>query len=282
MKSFQAALWMTGTLLSFCVMAVAVRELSDALPVIQTLFYRSAIGLVLLLPLFFCTRQSFSSENLARHFVRNTFHLAGQYGWFLGIALLPLAQVFALEFTVPLWGILVAALFLKETITANKLAAVTLGLLGVLVIVRPGFETVELASFVVLGAAVCYAVAHTMTKVLSQTETRLQILFYMCLLQLPITFALSFGSWVWPQAEQWAWLALIAFTALSAHFCMTSALRLASVSTVLTLDFLRLPLISVVGVLLYSEPFDLLLLLGGGLMLCGNWLNLRPANNKHL
>lgn len=267
---------MVGTLLSFCAMAVGARELSGHLSVFEMLFFRSAVGLVCIGALLVPARQRLHirAQRIGLHGLRNAFHFAGQYGWFLGIGLLPLAEVFALEFTVPIWTLLVAAVALKETITRRKLAAVVLGLTGVIVIARPGYAILDPASFIVIGAAICYAVAHTCTKSLSHSEPAISILFWMCVIQLPIALLLSLPGWQWPRDGEWPWLTVIGLTALTAHYCMTKAMRHAELGTVVTLDFFRLPLIAVVGVLLYEEPFEMALLLGGLLMLCGNLVSL--------
>jgi len=271
-----AVAWMVGTFISFCAMAVGARELSGDVSVFQMLFFRSAIGLVCIAALLVPMRQRLHlhTHRIGLHGLRNAFHFAGQYGWFLGIGLLPLAEVFALEFTVPIWTLLVAAIALNETITARKLAAIVLGLGGVLVIAQPGYAILDPAAFIVLGAAVCYAVAHTCTKSLSRTEPAIAILFYMCVIQLPIALVLSMPGWQWPVGREWLWLAVIGITALTAHYCMAKAMLYAEVTTVVTLDFFRLPLIAIVGVLLYHEPFELSLLIGGLLMLSGNLVSL--------
>tara|TARA_R110002096_G_scaffold387547_2_gene581759 strand:+ start:2507 stop:3349 length:843 start_codon:yes stop_codon:yes gene_type:complete len=272
-----AVAWMVGTFISFCAMAVAARELSGDVSVFQMLFFRSAIGLLCIAAILGLTTQraGIHLNRVGLHGLRNVFHFAGQYGWFLGIGLLPLAEVFALEFTVPMWTLLVAAVALQERITARKLTAVVLGLVGVLVIAQPGYAILDPAAFIVLAAAVCYAVAHTCTKSLSRTEPAISILFYMCVIQLPIALVLSLPGWQWPVGREWLWLAVIGITALTAHYCMAKAMLYAEVTTVVTLDFFRLPLIAIVGVLLYHEPFEISLLLGGLLMLSGNLISLQ-------
>lgn len=277
-----ALAWMSGTLLSFCLMALGARELSENIPVFQTLFFRSAVGLVMISSLIFLLDQKliFRSERVPLHVFRNTFHFFGQYGWFVGIGFLPLAEVFALEFTVPIWTAIIAAFFLREKITYRKSISIFFGILGVMMIVRPGVEIVDVASLIVLGAAICYAVSYTATKSLSSSESPLTILFYMCLVQLPVSFFLSVSIWIWPEGIQWLWLVVIGITALSAHFCLVKAMGYAEVTTVITLDFLRLPLIAVLGVLLYDEEFEFYLLIGGLLMLIGNWINFSQLKVK--
>ena len=277
-----ALAWMSGTLLSFCLMALGARELSGSIPVFQILFFRSAIGLILIssLILLLGKKRRFRTNRIALHTFRNTFHFLGQYGWFVGIGLLPLAEVFALEFTVPIWTAIIAAFFLGERVTPRKAISILLGILGVMVIVRPGVEIVDVASLIVLGAAIGYAISYTATKALSFSESPLTILFYMCLIQLPVSLFLSLPVWAWPAGIQWLWLVVIGVTALSAHFCLVRAMGHAEVTTVITLDFLRLPLIAVLGVLLYDEAFEFYLLVGAGLMLVGNWVNLSSLRNQ--
>jgi drug/metabolite transporter (DMT)-like permease len=296
---------MLGGLASFCVLAVGARELSGELSIAQSLCIRSAIGIIFLSLLYIVNQRVLGSSNIIGkpkntleptaisppwlkglklkgirlQVFRNVFHFTAQYGWFFGIGLLPLAEVFALEFTVPIWTLLISALFLGEKVTPTKFIAILFGSIGVLIIVQPGDDIMSLASFVVLGSAICFAVSHTAIKALSRAYSPFSILCYMCVLQFPIGLVLSINHWIWPQPEQWIWLVIIGLGALSAHFCVTKAMLHAEVTTVVTLDFLRLPLITFIGVIFYAESFELSLLIGAALMLAGNLLN--TSNLKH-
>lgn len=278
-----AVLWMFGTLLSFSLMAVGARELSGELHTLQILFIRSVIGIVVVASIIAMKQQRalFFTQRIRMHVGRNLFHFGGQFGWFLGIGLLPLANVFALEFTVPLWTALIAVLFLKERLTSAKLISIALGFVGVLVIVRPGLDILEAGSFIVLAAAFCYAISHSATKSLSTSENPLTILFYMCLIQLPIGGVLSLVYWANPSLVGWLWLVVIGLTALTAHFCMTKAMQTAEASLVVSLDFLRLPLISLVGVLIYGESLEWLMLLGAFIMLLGNVVGIYGQTSRN-
>jgi len=278
----RAFVWMSGALVSFCLMAIGGRELAGSINTFQILLLRSLIGLLVVSAIIWKTGRLglLHTRRVPLHLGRNVFHFAGQYGWFLGLGLLPLAQVFALEFTTPLWTLLIAALLLKERPTVRKVGAIALGSLGVYLILNPGGDIVTVAALTVLGAAVCYALAHVATKALSSTEEPLTVLFYMCLVQLPLGLLLGANHWVAPTLMQWVWLVLIGLTALSAHFCMTHAMKTAEVSVVVTLDFLRLPLIGVVGLALYGEGFQAMLLVGATLMLAGNILNVYKVRTR--
>jgi len=273
-NNLKSVLWMFGAISCLSIVAVSARELSEGMHTFQMLFVRSVIGLGFISILIFKSKKTeqFSTKNLKIHLLRNIFHFGGQYGWFVGLGILPLAQVFALEFTTPLWTILIAAIFLSEKLTFAKVFAVLLGIAGVFIILRPDIHAFSKESIIVLGAALCFAITFASTKQLSNNNTPLTVLFYMCLIQLPLGFVLSFNYLIIPDALQWFWLVVMSFAAMGAHFSITSALKIADASVVITLDFFRLPLIALVGVIFYNEGFDINIIIGGVIMVAGNLL----------
>lgn len=278
---YKAALWMLLTLSSFALMAVAAKELSAQINTAEILFFRSLIGLMIVSVIIAVTGiESVKSKSIKKHVVRNTFHFLGQYGWFYGIAFIPLAEVFALEFTVPIWTAVVATFLLNEKITKIRIVAIALGFIGVLVILRPTSEIIHPAAFIVLIGAMAYGVSHTLTRSIVKYDSPLSVLFYMCLVQLPFGFFLSLGEWVMPAGMTWFWLVVVGLTALSAHYAMSKAFFYADATVVVAMDFLRLPLIMLVGFYFYSESVDILLLVGAFIMLLGNYMNLKYEHNK--
>ncbi|HMQ32227.1 MAG TPA: DMT family transporter [Chloroflexaceae bacterium] len=276
-----AAAWMAGALLSFMAMAVGGRELAGELSTFQILFFRSLVGLAVIgLLLWRAGWRLARTARLGLHLVRNLAHFGGQFGWFLGLGYIPLAEVFAIEFTTPIWTAIWAALLLRERLTGPRLAAIALGVAGLLLILRPGLQSVHPAALAVLAGAVGYALSHTLTRRLALADAPLTILFFMTVIQLPLGLIPSLPSWRWPAAELWPWLVVVGLTALSAHYCMARALALADATVVVPLDFLRLPLIAVVGALFYGEPLAPLVLAGAALMLLGNWVNLRAEGRR--
>jgi drug/metabolite transporter (DMT)-like permease len=168
---------MSGTLVSFMAMAIGGRQLSGQLTTFQILFYRSLIGLVII---GFLLWHSNWKQVFTRHFkvhaIRNIAHFGGQFGWFYGIAFIPLAEVFALEFTVPIWTAVLATMLLSERITRAQVTAIIFGVAGVILILRPGLAMISPASLAVLGGAFCYALSHTLTRKLALVDTPLSIL----------------------------------------------------------------------------------------------------------
>ena len=277
----RSTLWMMGALCSFMAMAVSGRELSSELGTFQILFFRSLVGLVVVAGLL--TRSGWHharTRQPAMQLLRNLAHYGGQYGWFYGIALIPLAEVFAIEFTVPIWTALLAAWILGERLTRARLAAVAFGIVGMLIILRPGLSVVHPASLVVLSGALGYAVAHTLTRKLTRTDTPLAVLFYMTAIQLPLGFVAALADWTTPSMALWPWLLVVGVTALSAHYCLTRALTLSDAMVVVPMDFLRVPLIALVGYLFYGEALDGFVLGGALVMLAGNLVNIRAEQRR--
>ena len=268
---------MGGTLLSFLLMAIGGRELSASLDTGEILFYRSVIGLSILVAVF--SGLGFGRLRTRRpgvHLLRSFAHYGGQYGWFFGLAYLPLAEVFALEFTLPVWAALLAALLLGERITLPRLTAIVLGLVGMLIILRPGAAAIHPAAFAVMAGAAGYALSHVLTRLLALSDPPLTIVFYMILFQLPVAWLTALpGGIAWPTPHDLPWLALVAVTALSAHYCMARALALAKATVVIPIDFLRLPLIGVVGFVFYAEPVSVAVMIGAAIMVAGNYINVR-------
>lgn len=267
----QAFFWMMAAIVAFCTMAVSGRELSADMNITNMIAYRSAFGVLVLFGVraIWAPHVRFRTQRPFSHLVRSTSHLMGQYGWLMGVSLLPLAQVIALEFTAPVWTLILASLVLKETLTVPKVAAVLLGLMGVYCIVRPDAGGINLHTLWVLAAAVSFACANIATKSITNHESGLQMLFFMCLLQLAISLFLV-TDWVMPQGMQWLWLLLLSTSALMAHFCLIKALQITDVGLVVMIDFLRLPAMALVGMILYNESIGTWLVLGAALMVAGN------------
>ena len=272
---------MSGTLVSFMAMAIGGRELSVQLSTFQILFFRSVIGFLVVCFFLGCSnwRQIFTKQ-LRVHVLRNISHFGGQFGWFYGIAFIPLAEVFALEFTVPVWTAVLATMLLREQITRTRVAAIILGVLGVFLILRPGLAVISPASIAVLGSAICYALSHTLTRRLALVDTPLTILFYMTVIQLPLGFMTSVFDWTTPSLAMLPWIMVVGVAALSGHYCMARALAIADAIVVVPMDFLRLPLIAAVGFLFYGESLDWFVLAGGVVMFTGNFLNIQAETKR--
>ncbi len=272
---------MGAALSSLMVMAVAGRELSSGLTTFQILFFRSLIGLVVLAVLLQRTGWGvIRTARLPAHIGRNISHYIGQYGWFYGIAYLPLAQVFAIEFTVPIWTALLAPLFLAESLSRVRIAAVGIGFIGILIVLRPGLVPFDVPTLAVLIAAFGFSGSIIMTKRLTRTDTALAVIFYMTLLQLPMGLIPALFDWKTPTVAMLPWLFVVGVTALTAHYSMARAFSLADAVVVAPMDFLRLPLAVVVGLILYNDPVDIWVVVGAAVIFAGNFLNILKERHR--
>lgn len=276
----RVAFWMTGALLSFSVMAVSIRGLAGVLNIFEILSVRSGISVVFMLTLVALRpdlRAGIKTQRYGMHFIRSSVHLSAQWCWTLGVTLLPLAMVFALEFTMPAWTTLLAVLFLGERLSVSRIGVIVLGILGVLVILRPGIADFRLAALVVLAAAFGFATIMVITKKLTATETTIGIVFWMNLMQFPLGL-IGTGSLTFPAKLGWEHVlpALgVGFANLSAHFSLSQAMRSGDASVVVPLDFMRIPLIALVGWWLYNETLDIYVFAGAAIIVVGVLWNLR-------
>jgi drug/metabolite transporter (DMT)-like permease len=277
----RGVLWMLGAVLSFMAMAIAVRELQRHMGSFEIVFLRS-IGM-LAITLAMLPRAGLGSIRTARfqlHLWRNLIHFCGQVLWVYSIGALALATVFAIEFTMPVWTAILAWLFLKERFTLPRLVMLSLGLVGVLIILRPGSGEFHPAALAMILGSLCYASSFIFTKRLSSTDTALAVLFWMSVVQTPISLALAVPQWVSPVAADLPWIVGIGAGAFTAHYCMTQAMKLVDAMVAVPIDFIRLPLIAVVGALAYGEPFDPMVIAGAAVIFAGTYYSISRERAK--
>ena len=279
----KAVFYMTGAIASFVAMAVAGRAVSFQLDTFEIMLFRSFIGFLLVLG-FILVRgegKNISRRHIGVHVVRNLFHFSGQNLWFFALTVIPLAQVFALEFTTPLWILILSPLILGERLSRKKISVGLIGFGGALLVAQPAMSGLSLGVISAALAAVGFAGSIVLTKKLTQSETILTVLFYMTLFQLGfgIICAGYDGDIALPSAQNLPWVILIACAGLAAHFSLTAALSLAPATLIAPIDFIRLPAIVVIGFVFYSEPVDALVILGAGIIFAANYVNILGERN---
>ncbi len=280
----KAAAWMMGAVVSFVAMAVAGRAIQVEMNTFELMLYRSAIGFAVVLVLVWRSDRGFAqvrSAHLRLHLTRNLFHYAGQNLWFFALALIPLSQLVALEFTNPIWVALLAPFLLGERLTRTRVFGALLGFAGVLIVAQPGSATLGAGHAAALTAAVFFALNTIFTKQIMRYDTVLCVIFWMTLLQGSASLVLSLpGGIPAPTAAIAPWLAVVGVTGLTAHYSLTSALGHAPASIVAPMEFIRLPLIALVGMWVYGEPLRLAIFVGAGLIIAGNLINLRAETRR--
>ena len=283
-NTLKAALWMIGAITAFTSMAVAGRVAASNLDTFEIMLYRSLVGLAIVLSVasFAGTPGQIRRDKLPLRIMRNAAHFTGQNLWFFAITVIPLAQVFALEFTTPIWVILLSPILIGERITKIGAIAAAIGFIGILIVARPDPEAINAGLISAALCAIAFALTAIATRKLTQTETITCIMFFLTAIQacLGLIFAGFDGDIALPNAQTLPWVCLIGVAGLTAHFCMTKALSIAPASVVMPIDFARLPIIAVVGIMLYDEPVDALIFLGGALIFGANYLNIRFGQAK--
>ena len=280
----QAALWMSGAILSFSSMAIAGRAVSLELDTFEIMMYRSFVGVVIVLIVSGVsgTWNQITTRSMGTHLARNAAHFTGQNLWFYALTMIPLAQVFALEFTSPLWVLILSPLILGEKLTKTRVQAAILGFGGILIVTRPGATPISPGLVAAAASAIGFAFSIMLTKRLTRTETITCILFYLTVMQ--AIFGIICAGWdmdiTLPSAKAAPWLVFIGCAGLLAHFCLTTALRIAPATVVIPIDFFRLPLIAVIGMVLYGEPLEMAVFLGALAIFSGNYLNILSETRK--
>jgi drug/metabolite transporter (DMT)-like permease len=278
--ALRGALWMGGAVLSFSLMAIAVRELLRTMGSFEILFLRSVVSLAIMCAVVACVgMERLRTRRFGLHVLRNLFHFGGQLCWVYSIAMLPLAMVFAIEFTMPVWAAVLAVLLMGERLNHGRVVMLALGLVGILVILKPGIEAVPPAAIVMLLGSFAYAATMISTKQLAKTDSALAVLFWMSLIQLPLGLLPALAQWVTPALADLPWVLAVGAAGLSAHFCLTRSLRIADATLVIPIDFLRLPLIAVVGMAFYGEPLQPSILVGAAVIFAGTYYSIRRESH---
>ncbi|WP_162895023.1 DMT family transporter [Rhizobium terrae] len=283
-SNLRAAVWMIVSIALLLLMAVSGRAITREIDVFQVMEMRSVLAFFMLLPLVHREGglKAMRTGILPSHIGRNVAHYIGQFAWLMGLTLIPMAQVIAIEFTAPIWAALMAAMFLGERLTWRKSVAIGFGLVGVVLILRPGAAPINPGHLIVLGAAFVFAISFITTKVLTRSDSATKIIFWMLIIQSVIGLIPALKVWIWPSLATWPWILLIAFSGTFAHYCMARALSLAEATVVMPMDYLRVPLSALLGYLLYAEAIDSFTAAGAGLILAGNLFNLRRPNAKRI
>ena len=280
----QAAVWMIGSIVSFSFMAVAGRWLAEGYDTFEIMLYRSITGMIIVFSVAGALRtlNQVTRASAPVQLIRNIFHFAGQNLWFFAITVIPLAQVFALEFTSPIWILLLSPLFLGERLTRPRVLAAIFGFIGVLIVTRPGAAPISMGVVTAALAAICFAFTGLITKRLTRTESLTCILVYLTATQafFGLICAGYDGDIAMPTVESAPLLGLVGLAGLIAHFCLTKALSIAPATVVMPIDFVRLPMIAVVGMLIFGEMLDPWVFVGAALIFAGNYYNIWSETRK--
>ena len=282
-NNMNGILWMFGTIMCFCLMGIAIKELSFKYSSFEIQNFRNVFCIIIILIIFLSKKNtSITTNQIKNNLIRNFFHFIGQSSWTYGLTVLPLATVFSIEFTMPIWASILSIIIFKDKLTIFRLVFLILGIIGTWIIVVPDINTININSLIVLLSAISYAFAHNFTKILTRTDSTLSIIFWMSLIQLPFTIlgSLIVGEIKFNIYQEIPLIFLLTITSLGAHFCLTNALRKGEPSIVLPIDYLRLPLIYIIGWYFYNEIISNNIIIGSLMIIIGTYIIIKKDVNK--
>ncbi len=250
----RATILMIVALFMFACMSVFIRLSTNSLPVVEVVFFRNALAVMLLMPLIMHTGWSSLRMNKPNlFFLRALINVGGMFAGFTALTLIPLAQVTALSFTGPLFVTIGAVLFLGEVIRARRIAGIVVGFFGTLIILQPGFTEISFGAMLALASTLSIAMASLIVKKLTATETPEAIVTWMVVMQSPLALIPAISVWQWPTLEAWVYLWAMALTATIAHLCFTRAFRLVDITALQPLEFIKLPFTVFLAWIVFAE-----------------------------
>ena len=250
----QGIIWMGLAGFIFASFMGIVRHVGTSLNPIQVAFLRYGLGLVFMLPFFLqLTLVDIKSARLSLHATRGVIHSIGVLCWFYAMSRIPIADVTAIGFTGPVFATIGAALFLGEKVRIRRILAVLIGLLGAIIILRPGFAEIELGALLMLVAAPVFAASDLLSKVLTRKESPPALVAYLSVFVTLVIMAPALYVWQWPTLEEWAWMFLTAGLATIGHLCMIKGVTVAELSALQPIKFLQLFWAALIGFFFFSE-----------------------------
>jgi len=267
----RAALLMLGSTLAFGLMAIAIRYATRYVPTQEVAFFRNAFGLLALLPMLVRPGSApLRTQQLPRYFLRSAIGLASMLCAFWAIGHLPISQAISLSYSTPLFVTIAAVLWLGETVRLRRWAAVIIGFIGVLIIVRPGSTSFTPGTLVAVGAAVLSSLVAIQIKQLTRVDSADTVVFYTYVFWVPLSLVPALFVWVWPTGLAWVWLVATGVLGTLGQLLWTRALRLSEVSALTPISFMQLPLVSLLGWLLFNETLDRWTVIGAAIILGAN------------
>ena len=263
-KFLTVALLAIGATLFGSFMGAGVKLLSNELHPIIICFYRCLMGLIIITP--FVARNNFKAlqtDNMRLQIFRALINIISMICWFSAIGMMHFEKATALGFTTPLFTTVLAVLILGEVIRFHRTAALLLGFVGILIIIRPGYMPFEFGTILMLIASFSFSFVLIFVKKLSATDSSLTIIFYHLLYMTPAFFILSFFYWENINLNQLIIFILMGASGLLSHWCLAQAFKMSDTTFVMPLQFTKLIWASLIGLFIFSEQPDIWTWVGG-------------------
>lgn len=263
-----AAAFMLAYTITFAGVWACIRHLSGDIHPLVLVFFRTLFGLIAILPILLKTPfPAFSAGLYPLYILRGIFNILSVIGAFFAVSLLPLADAVAFSYIAPVFATVLAVFILKEKIGKHRIIAILIAFVGVMILVRPGFQTFSIGILASLGAAACFAATLVCVKLLTRHDNATIVSLMAFIVAMPISLVGALFYWQWPSGEQWIYIVLMGVLAAVAHVCLAKALSLADISAVMPIDFTRIIFAATIGITLFGDSFNGLTFLGGGIIL---------------
>jgi drug/metabolite transporter (DMT)-like permease len=245
---------MGGAVLCYALLYVTLRQVTDRFSPLELIFFRSFFCTVFMLPWLALSGLAVLRTNrLKLHALRMTSIYVAGVLWVYGLAHLPMADVNALNFTSPLFVVVLAMLFLGDRGGAHRWIVLAIGFAGTLIILRPGITVVSPAALITLASSLFFAIGHSITKAMASTEAPNLNVFYLYALQTAIALVPALFVWVTPDLGELGWIVAASLCTLGAQQCIVRSLTASPASLVMPFNFLQLPLVALFGLAVYGE-----------------------------
>jgi drug/metabolite transporter (DMT)-like permease len=263
----RAALWILLSGVCSVMMNVLIRVAAQAMHPFEVAFFRCLFGLVLLLPWIVKGPPNlWRSRNSGFYLLRAGVGLVSMVTWFYGITVVPLATATAVNFTAPLFATLAAALVLHEDVRLRRWSAVALGFIGVLVIMRPGSDRLDVNLLILLLSAATGAMNNITVKFLARSEPPSRIVAMFMIYLTPLSLIPALLVWQWPDLSTFGALVGLGCLGTIAHLSVARALAAADASACAPFEFARLPFAALIGFLWFGEVTDIWTWLGAAII----------------
>ncbi|MDB9938886.1 DMT family transporter [Candidatus Thioglobus sp.] len=238
----------------FSIMVIFIRKASENLHILEVVFFRNLLAFIVMLPLLTSTGlAAIKMNNTKLFFMRGFFGAIGMLAGFTCLTLIPLAQATAISFSKPIFITIGATIFLGEIIKARRIAAIIIGIIGMLIIVQPGVNSLSFGIMLAIIAALAHSINALIVKKLTLTDSPQAIVMWMVIILIPITFVPAVTVWQWPSFETWLYLWGIAIVGTLAHFSWTKSYTMAEITSLESIEFIKLPIMALFGWMIFSE-----------------------------
>jgi len=279
--AIKGAVWMLAASICYVSSATLTRYLAGSYPTFELTFLRCLIGVVVLTPLVLRgDLRQLKTKNFPLHCLRAVITYVAILLWFYATEKVPVGDFFAIQFVSPLFTIAVAAILLREKVSAKSWLAALVGFVGVMVIVRPGYIPVSLGVLAALGTAAAYAFVNTCIKVLSRNDSPTVMTFYVNILVLILAAIPAYLTWKMPVTTDWPILIGVALFATMAQFCVASSISLADARVVQPMNFLRMPIAAAMGFMVFGEFPDLWTWVGAVIIFGAAWYAVQQGKKR--